>query len=65
MDRQSIDNVVCEIMFHDGPDRHIDGHDVITQFILALLDGRGEEWACAYATKHGSKTRFIKPTTPR
>jgi hypothetical protein len=60
MDAQSIDNVVCEIMLHDGPDRHIDGHDVITQFILALLAGRGEEWARAYAVKHGSETRFIK-----
>jgi hypothetical protein len=49
MDRERIDEVVCEIMRHDGPDRHVDGHEVITDFIVAAIEGRGERWAETYA----------------
>ena len=48
----AIDNVICEIMHHDGPDRHVDGHEVITDFIMALLNGQGEEWEEKYAQGH-------------
>lgn len=46
---EQIDDVVCEIMERDGPDRHVDGHEVITAFILALMRGDGRQWAIAYA----------------
>ena len=59
MDREWIDNVVCEIMFHDGPDRHIDGHDLITDFIEAIINGEGSDWAEAYAAKYAGKTRYL------
>lgn len=58
MDKEYIDNVVCEIMYQDGPDRHIDGHEKITDFILALLRGEGEHWAMKYAEKH-APTQFM------
>ena len=48
MDREQIDDVICEVMRRDGPDRHIDGHDVLTDFVVALLDNRGQEWAAEY-----------------
>ncbi len=48
MNRETIENTICDIMFYDGPDRHTDGSDVITDFVEALLNGRGEEWAEAY-----------------
>lgn len=49
MSREDIDTVICKIMIKDGPDRHTDGHDVLTDFVVALLEGRGEEWAADYA----------------
>lgn len=48
MEREQIDNIICTIMMNDGPDGHVDGHEIITEFILALLNGTGEEWATAY-----------------
>lgn len=48
MTKEEIDNVVCKIMTIDGPDRHVDGHDVITDFIVALLEGREYDWKKKY-----------------
>lgn len=48
MTREEIDNVVCNIMIEDGPDRHIDGHGVITDFILSLLKDEGDSWKNKY-----------------
>lgn len=48
MDRERIDDIVCEIMVNDGPDKHVDGHDIITEFIVALLNGGGEKWYLEY-----------------
>jgi hypothetical protein len=48
MTRDEIDDVVCEIMRRDGPDMHVDGHEVITDFICELLGGRGGFWAAEY-----------------
>jgi hypothetical protein len=48
MDREEIDAVICKIMHHDGPDMHVDGHEVITDFVMALLKKRGEGWAAEY-----------------
>lgn len=59
MDKQAIDNVICEILYQDGPDRHIDGHEVISEFIDAIINGQGSDWADAYAKKHIGRTRFI------
>ncbi len=57
MDREIIDNVVCEIMYQDGPDRHVDGHDKITDFIVAMTEGRGDEWARSYAKQNALRAR--------
>lgn len=48
MTKEEIDNVVCHIMIKDGPDRHTDGHDVITDFIIALQEGDEYEWKSKY-----------------
>jgi hypothetical protein len=48
MERDEIDDVICQIMIIDGPDRHVDGHDVITDFIVALQEGREYEWKQKY-----------------
>ncbi len=48
MDRAQIDKVICKIMVNDGPDRNVDGHEVITEFVVAAMSGLGERWAEAY-----------------
>ena len=48
MGRKEIDKIVCAIMENDGPDGHNDGSEVITDFIVNLLAGKGEEWAKNY-----------------
>lgn len=57
MDREEIDDVICEILYRDGPDRHVDGHEVITDFIMAVIAGDGVGWKANYAAK--MKTKFI------
>lgn len=44
-------NEIENIMIEDGPDRHTDGSDVITDFIRALLDGKEDEWVKEYESK--------------
>ena len=52
MTKEEIDNIVCQIMMIDGPDRHVDGHDVITDFIVALQEGNEYEWKAKYWSKN-------------
>ena len=35
-----LDNAICDLMVKYGPDRHVDGHQVITRFIEELLKGK-------------------------
>ena len=48
MDYDEIDDVICDIMMKDGPDGHIDGHEKITDFIVSIICGDGEEWIKKY-----------------
>lgn len=58
MDRERIDDIICDIMVHDSPDRHVDGHDVITSFIIALLNDNGKVWTANYANVIADTTRM-------
>lgn len=51
MNADDLDDVICEIMIKDGPDGHTDGHEVITDFILAVIKGNGEKWKNEYKSK--------------
>ena len=52
-----IDDVVCNIMIEDGPDRHCDGHDFITDFIMALKEGKEDEWVKQYEKRIEQKQK--------
>lgn len=52
MDRNQIDDIICQILYHDGPDGHVDGHDVITDFICALQKDQECEWRDRYFFIH-------------
>jgi hypothetical protein len=54
MNGKEIDNMVCEIMAQNGPDGHIDGHEMITSFILAVKNNEGAEW----------REKYLKDITP-
>lgn len=51
MTREEIENAVALILINDGPDGHVDGADVIANFILALLDGTGPDWIESYGKR--------------
>ncbi len=53
MNTEEIDDLVVDIMIEDGPDGHCDGHEIITDFIVALLAGKGKEWKENYHLKKG------------
>lgn len=48
MKESQIENVVKDIMSNEGPDGHVDGSRVIAEFIKALINGNGKEWADEY-----------------
>ena len=48
MRKDEIDDIICDILQKDGPDGHIDGHEVITSFIIALLNKRENKWTKEY-----------------
>lgn len=45
---KQIENVIIDIMTKDGPDGHCDGSEIITEFIMAIIEGKGEEWKREY-----------------
>jgi len=44
MKKDKLEEIIEGIMFTDGPDGHLDGSDVIVDFILSLIDGNGDKW---------------------
>ena len=42
--RSWVDAVVIQIMMSDGPDGHIDGHEKLTDFALALHNKTHHAW---------------------
>lgn len=48
MTTEEIDDLIVDIMIEDGPDGHCDGHEIITAFIVELLNGKGKDWADEY-----------------
>ena len=46
--KEKIEEIICNILYHDGPDMHTDGSDVITSFIMALLDGKYSDLVDAF-----------------
>ena len=45
---ERIDNIVCDILINEGADMHIDGHDVLTRFIEAVIVEKENEWSNGY-----------------
>jgi hypothetical protein len=60
MTREEIDDVICDIMVYDGPDKHVDGHDKITDFIISLLYGNPAEWIDNYRVYKEEKDAAYK-----
>lgn len=56
-DYKWIEDKIRQIMITDGPDRHTDGSDYITCFILALLKNNEEEWWKDYEKRMEEKER--------
>jgi hypothetical protein len=50
-DKETIDEHIQAIMYHDGPDQHCDGSDIITDYVHAILNGKDAEWIAAYELK--------------
>lgn len=48
MSKEEIDDIVTVIMIYDGPDGHCDGHEIISDFIVALLNDEGYQWKLKY-----------------
>ncbi len=49
MSWDEIDDTIADIMINDGPDRHCDGHEVIANFVAALITGSADQWLADYA----------------
>ena len=43
-------DAVTDIMIKDGPDVHIDGSDILVDFIIAIVEGDAETWINDYRT---------------
>ena len=59
IDKERIDNVICEIMNQDGPDMHVDGHEIITDYIVALLEQRDLDWIYNYIKDKKGKLHWL------
>ena len=53
MTKEEIEDIVMDILIEDGPDGHTDGSNVITEFIVELLNKKGKEWALKYRNYKG------------
>ena len=53
MTKEEIEDIVMDILIEDGPDGHTDGSSIITAFIVAVINGKGKEWALKYRNDKG------------
>jgi hypothetical protein len=53
MNKEEIEEIIADILIEDGPDGHTDGSNVITDFIVELLNKKGKEWALKYRNDNG------------
>jgi len=53
-DIATIDDGVCFILRKYGPDRHVDGHEILTMYIERLLNGEVPSEAI-YKMEHEAK----------
>lgn len=53
MNKEYIEGIVMDILIEDGPDGHTDGSNIITDFIVAVINGKGKEWAFKYRKDKG------------
>ena len=53
MSKEEIEDLVMDILIEDGPDGHTDGSNVITDFIIELVNEKGKEWALKYRNDKG------------
>ena len=44
MKKEKLEEIIEGIMLTDGPDGHLDGSDIIVDFILSLIAGNGNIW---------------------
>jgi len=56
MQWEEIDRAISDIMQIDGPDGHTDGSNVITDFVVLLLEDsqKAGKWISDYRSKHFS-----------
>ena len=51
---EEIDNDICELLYRHGPDRHIDGHWQIAEYVRGTIAAERE--SCAkIAKEHGER----------
>ena len=48
--QEQIDDEVCALLYHFGPDRHIDGHEEIAAYICGLISAERER--CVKIAEH-------------
>lgn len=53
--KKQIQQVVENIMILEGPDGHIDGSEIITNFIIAVNNKQIEKWIRKYESTFESK----------
>ncbi len=58
MSDDEIDEIVCDILIHEGPDRHVDGHEYLTAFVIAVRDGKATRWYAEHIAKRESYKRM-------
>ena len=44
MEREEIDDEVCQIMMDHGPDGHVEGHDMLTDMVMRRLEYERNRW---------------------
>jgi len=60
---EELSDVVSEIMYEDGPDRHTDGYNLIASYILENYEIEPKKYICYHCNGHGWNATF-EDTTP-
>lgn len=56
--KEELEEAVSAILYADGPDQHIDGYDVIAQYILAVIERTDKAWLERYLKRAPAASRF-------
>jgi hypothetical protein len=56
--RDEVEEAISAILYADGPDRHVDGYEIIADYVMAVIERTDKTWLEFYLERSPDAARF-------